>query len=94
MTSETGIYTLFRRHNGKSFNGRLAPMGIDMLFTGTMASFAARLCGIVAGVQRRFNVRILIEIERDVRVTHFAHLASDIGVRRFLRPGGRQGKTY
>jgi len=78
MTGETCIKHLRRPHLRKGADGGLAAAGLNMLLAGAMTTLAARTFRRFHTGGDALEVRILIEIEPDVRMASAAHVTPDV----------------
>ena len=81
VAGQAGIQDLRRTHLRERPDSRLAASGLDMSLTGAVTALAAGPLGRFLAAGDASIMRVLIEIQPDVRVTRPAHLAAHVRAR-------------
>jgi hypothetical protein len=86
-----GLLRLHQRESARDCG--FATLCIDVGFGRAMASFAARPRGWLLAGCDAFEMRVLVEVEPDVRMAGFADSASQVARRRSLRERSERYQT-
>lgn len=76
MAAQAGIRGLLRCQRKEGDDGGLSAMCLHVLLTGSVAAFTTRILGRLFSAGHAFEMRVLVELEPDVRMACLADHAS------------------